>query len=398
MPDLPDFLPYLDRDALVRLTADLVNHDSEAPPGREEGVARFVVDRLRRLGFEAGVDPVAPDRANAIGRLRGAGGGGAPTLAFNGHLDVVPSGEAAWTSPPFAAEVRDDRLYGRGAADMKGGIAAAVHAVEILQAAKVTLRGDLLFALDADEEVNNIGLKKMLGDRVFAGVSACIIGEPTSLDIAVGHRGVAGVKAVFAGSATHAAQARRGVNAVEHACRFVQKVDELGKAKLREKDHPLLGPSLVTPTLIHGGFRVNVVPSRCELHLDLRMIPGESLDTALAELSTLAEGLRREIPSLDVSFHPTTYCPPGLTDAGHPVVAALRQAASGVPGAEGRIKGFEASGELSMITEGSGTPAVFFGPGGIAQAHTVDEFVEVEQLEKAALVYARAFALYLGWE
>ncbi len=396
MPELPDFTPRLDREALVRLAMDLIRHESEAPPGREEGVARFAAEQLRGLGFEAEVDPVAPGRANAIGRLRGAGGPGARTLAFNGHLDVVPRGEAAWTSPPYAPEIRGGRLYGRGAADMKGGIAAAMHAAAMLRAAGVRLRGDLLFALDADEEVNNIGLRKMLADKVFAGVSACVIGEPTGLDIAVGHRGVGGVGAIFAGSATHAAQAWRGVNAVAHACRFVQKVEELCRRKLRDRNHPLLGPSLVTPTLMHGGFRINVVPSRCELSLDLRMIPGESLDSAMAELAGLAEELRREVPDLDVSFRPTTYCPPGLTDAGHPVVAALREAALGVPGAGGGIKGFEASGELSMIAEGSGTPTVFFGPGGIAQAHTVDEFVEVEQLALAALVYARAFAIYLG--
>ena len=394
--DLAGLHLKVDEAALTRLTMEFIRHQSEAPPGREEGAAALAVERMRRLGFEAEVDAIAPNRANAIGRLRGCGGAGAGTLAFNGHLDVVPRGDAEWTTPPFKPEIREGKLYGRGAADMKGGIAAALHAVEMLERAGVKLKGDLLFALDADEEVTNIGLRKLLRDGVFAGATGCVIGEPTSLDIAVGHRGVAGIEAVFTGKAAHAAQSWRGANAVDHACRYVNLVHDLAGDKLISRNHPLLGPSLITPTRINGGFRVNVVPDHCALQLDLRLVPGETIESVHAELWSLADELRREISDLDVAFTTTTYCPPGLTESDQPVVGALQKAAVGVSRAKAAIKGFEASGELSLIVEETGVPTVFFGPGNIAQAHTVDEFVEVEQLTAAAMVYARMFACYLG--
>lgn len=396
MTAIPDIRPHFREKALLDLTRELISHDSSAPPGREEGVARRIAEFLGDLGFETRLDVFAPERANLIARLRGKESGAAPTLAFNGHLDVVPPGNAAWTTPPFAPDIRNGLLYGRGAADMKGGIAAAMYAAAMLRDAGVRLQGDLLFALDADEEVTNLGLRKMLADGVFSGVSACVIGEPTGLDIAVGHRGVAGITATFSGTSTHAAQAWRGVNAIEHASRFVLKAAELARRKHASMNHPLLGPSLITATVIEGGFRVNVVPESCRLSLDARLVPGETLASLMAELEGLAEELRREIPGFAVSFAATTYCPPGITDTAHPIIGAIRQAAAGVAGANAAVKGFEASGELSLIAEEAGVPTVFFGPGNIAQAHTADEFIAIDQLTAAALAYAGLFMRYLG--
>lgn len=376
----------------VKLAQDLVRLPSEAPPGAEKAVAERLAEVLSAAGLEVQLVEAAPDRPNVVARLRGEVPG--PTLLYQGHIDVVPAGDhSLWHFPPYAGVIQDGKLYGRGAADMKGGVAAMTAAALKLKEERMPLKGDLVLAFVVDEEVTNRGAKKLVADGLKADWA--VIGEPTNLEIALGHRGVVAFKVRTSGRAVHAAQGQSGVNAIEKAFSFAREIFDFGQT-LAERNHPLLGSASLHLTTIIGGTKVNIIPDTCEMMLDRRLLPGETKERAEAEIAGIIERLSARDKDFRATLAVTTYCPPGEIPAGHPLVQALRDATQKVLGMPAQHKGFEATCEASIITNGLGTPAVIFGPGRIAQAHNADEYVEVDQIMAAADIYTELARSVLG--
>jgi acetylornithine deacetylase/succinyl-diaminopimelate desuccinylase family protein len=372
----------IDEEYIVSIASSLVRINSENPPGREAEVASFLAERLSELGLKARVDAF-DERANCIAASKDFERAGLLLLT---HLDTVPAGErGAWSIPPFGGIIRDGKLYGRGAADAKGCIASMLGALKALADGGVELGGgDLVFAAVADEEVESRGVRRLIRRGFRANYA--VVGEPTSLRICVAHKGrlVAAVK--FAGRCAHSSRPELGINALYAASEFALGIEEHSK-KISERAHPLLEPPTISATIFRAGEKDNVVPGWAEVVVDYRALPGEKLEAILDELRHVAEevyrrrGTRHEIMVL-------RWVSPSEVDPRSRIVKVTADAARSVLGREPEIVGFQATCDMSYLVNEAGVPSIILGPGGLEQAHAVDEWVSVAELVAAAKIYA----------
>ena len=282
----------VDPDEVLDFTRALIAAKSENPGGTEDEAAAVAVDILTDLGAEPEIVRSEAGRPSVVATLGAAAG---PSLAWNGHLDVVPAGSLdTWRHDPWAGELDDDgRLVGRGAADMKGPIAAALAAASALRRAGTTLAGPLVFHLAADEELAGIHGTKVLWERGLLTQDAAIVGEPSELQVGLAERGGAWFTATAYGTAAHGSQPHRGVNAITSMARFLLRLPEV----LPDREHPLVGSPTVNAALISGGSAPNVVPDRCEVDIDRRIVPGEiDPDEVRAPFLALVASLARGAP------------------------------------------------------------------------------------------------------
>jgi acetylornithine deacetylase/succinyl-diaminopimelate desuccinylase family protein len=320
-------------------------------------------------------------------------GEGGRSLVFNGHLDVVPAGDPAdWPYPPYEAEIAEGRLWGRGATDMKGPVAAALAAAAAIRRTGIDLGGRLVFHLVADEEYMGVhGTAVLLRGGYLRG-DACIVGEPSELSIGLAQRGGAWIRAIAHGAIAHGSTPHLGVNAIESMARFVLAS---GNA-LPDRTHPLTGAPTINVSTIHGGRSFNVVPDRCEVDIDRRAVPGETLDDVVGGVDRVLETLANRHPGFDVSIDVKDWCEPAETPVDAPVVAALRAAAGDVRGRPPDEVGFTGITDARFYTNDAGVPAVVFGPGSLTVAHTTNEQVAVDELVEGARVYTQAFVRFLA--
>ena len=385
---------HLDLDELVRMAQALVRLDSSNPPGDEAAAARWVADRMRQLGFSDVrlVEP-RPGRASAVGRLVGQGGPGNRALLWNGHIDVVPAGDpAGWRHPPFAGVVADGRLWGRGAADMKGAVTALLEAVATLQRAGVRLQGDLVVHAVADEEMlGELGTRHLVASGE-ARADAAVCGEPTGLRPLVACRGILWVRITARGRSCHASTPHLGINAISQMGRVIQALDGLRWSAR----HPLLGPPTLSVGTIAGGTKTNVVPDRCTITVDRRLLPGETARQALEELRQVLRGLQAADPRLDVELEVLEQAEPSEISPAEPIVQAALRARRLVGLDDDGVGGMVATTDARFLINDAGIPTVILGPGRLEQAHTVDESVALDELEAGALLYAALMCEYLG--
>lgn len=360
-----------------------VNPSLEADAAGEAEIAGLVAGWLRGWGFDVEQIEFAPGRPSLLARLeRGAG----RALVLSGHLDTV--GVSDMVIEPFDPVVREGRIWGRGAADMKGGLAAALAAARELAAGDFS--GTLLLCLTADEEQGALGCRRLLRDGLHA--DGAIICEPTGLAIMPAHKGFAWIEIEFRGQAAHGSRPERGVDAIRHAGLFLARLDELEGALTHRKEHPLLGFGSIHAGTIHGGTAPSVYPSRCRLTLERRTLPKESVPALEAEVEFLLAQLRSEVPTLDAGLEVTLHCHGSEIPTDHELVTSLAAALDAVD-VEPRIEGMSAWVEAS-IYNAAGIPALCFGPGSIEEAHTADESAPVEEIvlaHQALLHTATAF-------
>lgn len=348
------------------------------PDGPGEGaVAARCAAWLEAWGFRVEVSDAAPGRPNVVATLTGGG----PTLLLNGHTDTV--GVQGMTVPPFDAAVRDGRLLGRGSCDMKGGLASLLAAASRL--ARTTPRPSVVVALTADEEHASLGMAAL----VEAGVEAdmAVVCEPTSLAVMPAHKGFVWLEAIFHGRAAHGSRPGEGVDAIRHAGRFLAALDAYEAALNARPPHPLLGHGSVHAGTIQGGEADSVYPALCRLTLERRTLPGERGPEVEAEFGQLLETVRERHPGLRADLRLTLERPGTDVSADAPVVERLL-AACASEGVEPRLAGMTAWVDAAFLNE-AGIPAVCFGPGDIGQAHTADEWVDIEQIRRCAGVLTR---------
>lgn len=374
----------------VELTAALVEFDSRNPslvtgaPG-ERGVAHFLARLLDEWGFRTELAAVTDGRANVVARA-GQARPGARSLMLNGHLDVV--GTDDMTHPPFLPQLDGDRLYGRGSADMKGGIAAMCVAAR--DAVRDGVEGEVIIAAVIDEEYESLGTRALLDSGVRA--DAAIICEPTRLAIAPAHRGFAWARLVFAGRAAHGSRYDIGVDAITHAALVLAELDRMQRDLLPLRVHPLLGRASLHASLVSGGTGISTYPDRCTLEIERRTIPGETAETFLGELRDACDSVRQLQPALDVQFELTTSQLPSDVAADAPIVAGLRRAL-GEQGLAASVQGLSAWTDAALLNA-AGIPAICFGPGDIALAHATTEWVLVSEIESARQVLERVITTW----
>jgi acetylornithine deacetylase/succinyl-diaminopimelate desuccinylase family protein len=384
-PRIGSITAHLDRARTAGILRDLVRTRSQNPFDGEAKVAAYVAGFLRRLGLEVETPEVLPGRPNVIGRLRGAGGG--PVLAFNTHMDTVPEGNG-WTRAPFGGEIVGGDLYGRGAVDAKGPLAALLAAVEGIVGSGARLRGDLLVTAVADEETCSTGARRLCSE---IEVDLAIVGEPTRLQVGVAHRGSLRPVIVVAGRTAHSSRPHEGINAAYRAVPVLRALEVYGQELASRPPHPLCGAPSAAVTLVSAGIKENVIPGRCEIVLDRRMVPGEDEGRALAEIGQVLDEVRAEHPGLEVEVErtiPTTGAPSEL-DPSHPLVAIALEAASLALGTPARLHGLSGACDMTHF-RAAGIPCLVMGPGDESQAHQPDERMDLEQLHRGALAYALA--------
>ncbi len=361
--------------------ARLVGIDTQNPPGAERPGADLVGALMREAGFEVAFDEYRPGRANVVGRLSNGDG---PTFAFNTHIDVVPAG-AGWSSDPFSLRERDGRLYGRGACDAKGPLVAMVEALRMLAADRGGWRGTLMGVFVADEEVASEGARRYAATR--PAIDYAVIGEPTSNATVIAHKGSLRPIVRIHGVSAHSGTPDLGDNAIYRLGQLVSLVERHHREAVRLRTHPLVGAASLTVTRANAGVADNVVPDRCDLMLDRRMVPGEDEAAVKAEIEALLDearrgfGLRCEI----VEWKPTTG---GATEtaADHPIVAASLAAGRRHGVADPGPGGFQGGCDLVHFRT-LGAQGAVIGPGDLAVAHKPDEFVPVDEFVAASLIY-----------
>ncbi len=400
-------------DEIVRIASDLLAIESHRyAPGHETPAAVHVRDLLQREGIEAELIDVRDGRCNVIATLKGTGGG--PRLMFNGHLDTVPPGEMP---RPFEPHVMDGQLRARGACDMKGGVAAMLYAMIGLKRAGIPLKGDLIFTgVIAEEDSTSLGTLHLVEHGPKADMA--VVSEPSSLEVIVAHKGFDYYNITVEGVPAHSSRPPAGVSAVYRAAHIVNAIETRLIPQTNERAHPLVGPASINVAAILGFARNEekavlrrgpgdkppgaTVPDSCTIFLDRRRIPGETLEDVAEEFEAMLDSLRVEDEKLDATLHFTPACPelpshpPLDTDPAHPLVReCLRIAASerGVPAVETGVPFWS---DAALLNSMGGIPAIVFGPGDVAFAHSNTEFVPVDELLIATRINARLALALLG--
>ncbi|MFW6078939.1 MAG: ArgE/DapE family deacylase [Gemmatimonadota bacterium] len=372
--------------AATTLAAALVAVPSVNPALEEGGageakLAELTAEWLADWGFAVDRVEGPGGRPSVVGRLaRGAG----PRLVLNGHLDTV--GVEGMTVAPYGGEVRGGRLYGRGAADMKGGVAALLAAArDAAREAGGPSRGELIVTLVADEEHASEGMRAVLDAGLDA--DAAIVCEPTSLAVAPAHKGFVWLEVEFRGRAAHGSRPARGIDAIRHAGRFLARLDAIESTIVAGPPHPLLGHGSVHAGTIAGGSAPSVYPDRCRVVLERRTLPGETAADARAEVEALLRELAEDVPELDARVEVRLARPGTEAPSDSAIVHAL-EAALEAEGRPPRTAPMTAWVDAALLNR-AGIPAVCFGPGDIEAAHSPDESVDVAEVETAHRVLRR---------
>jgi acetylornithine deacetylase len=369
-------LPFADS---VALTEALVRIDSRNPslaedaPG-ERSIVEFLASVLDDWGFEVKRIEAAPGRPSIVARGGEAGG---RRLMFNGHLDVVDV--RGMTHQPFAAERKDGRMYGRGASDMKAGVAAMCAAGA--RCVRRGLGGELVIAAVCDEEWASIGTQSVIDAGVPA--DAAIVCEPTRLAVMPAHKGFVWLDIDVRGRAAHGSRWELGVDAIRHAGLLLAELDALDSG-LSARSHPLLGRPSLHASTISGGSGMSTYPDRCLLAIERRTIPGESPQMALDEVLAACRRIEQRRPGFEAEVTLRLAREPSDVAIDAPVVEALL-AASRSHGHAPQVTGMSAWTDAAILNA-AGIPAICFGPGDIALAHADEEFVMIDEIELAAAI------------
>ena len=380
----------VERGDPVGLTRELVRIDSRNPslvtggPG-EANVAKALAEVLEAWGFRVDVIDAAPGRPNVVAKI---GTPGARALMFNGHLDVV--GIEGMTHDPWSANGNGqaDRIYGRGSSDMKAGIAAMCAAAA--RAGAGTLNGEIIIAAVADEEYESIGTRSLIERGLRA--DAAIVTEPTRLAIMPAHLGFVWLDVTTHGRAAHGSRWDIGVDAIRHAGILLAELDRMDDEEMPKQRHSLLGRPSVHASLIEGGIGMSTYPDKCTVRIERRTIPGETAESVRRELELAVSRARSRQPKLRADVLVTFAQEPSDVAVDAPIVRALT-AALDESGESVRIEGMTAWTDAALLNA-AGIPAICFGPGDISLAHAAEEWVSVDEIERATGILAR---LVTGW-
>ena len=373
--------------ALNDTLADLIRLNTVNPAYGDGGTEANALPLLREFfdtrGIETTEQEVFPGRHNLLARLPGRG---KRRLVLEAHTDTVSV--KGMTIPPFEPAVRGGRMYGRGAVDDKAGLAAMLHAVASIHSDGITPPCEVLLAAVVDEEFSYRGVV-----RLCEGLEAdaAIVAEPTEMRVVIASKGVLRLRLHTRGKAAHSAKPHLGNNAISHMARLVLALEQEHR-DLAAVTHPLLGSPTVNVGVIQGGVQVNLVPDQCTIELDRRLLPGEAAANVVGGYQRLLAKLTSEHPG----FFAEIEAPPLLVDealntpADAPVVTTAQKVLLSL-GLHPEVCGVPFGSDASKLSR-AGIPTILFGPGSIDQAHSVDEYVELDQVARAAAFY-REFIL-----
>ena len=380
MPPIPSALD---------IARDLVRMDTRNPPGREVECAHYLGDLLGASGLEVSYYEFAPARTSLVARLRGEGGEAdrKKPLCFGGHIDVVPLGAAEWSVDPFGAEIADGRLYGRGATDMKAGVASFVHVAMKLAAEGTRGTADIVLAICAGEETGCEGSSHLGRTGALGEAGAIVIAEPTANYPILGHKGALWLKVESEGVTAHGSMPERGVNAIYKAARAVTKLEDFD---FNVKPHELLGRSTLNVGTVQGGLNLNSVPDRAAFTVDIRTLPEQDHAGIVAGLEGYLGEESRIGRIVDVGGVHTPHTHPWMRE----VYAAMEP----ILGESIEPRGAPYFTDASALTPACGhPPTVILGPGEMHMAHQTDEYCPVAHIPQAVEAYEALARQWCGY-
>lgn len=366
------------------VSIDSVNPDLQPGAGGESEIAAFVAAWFRAHGIETELQDAAPGRPNVIGIVRGTGGG--RSLMLNAHMDTVGRGGMP---DPLSGTIEGNRVYGRGAWDMKGSLAAIMLAAHDLSLDPPA--GDVIVTAVVDEEYASIGTQAIVQQYTAGGA---IVTEPTQLELSVAHKGFIWFDITTAGVAAHGSLPNVGVDAIAKMGKVLTGIETLSQRLLEETPHPLLGTGSMHASLIRGGSELSSYPRSCTLSIERRLIPGQTPAAAEGELRSILDEAGAGDPQFRATFEAGLYRSPFEQDLADPIVTAVREAATEILGATPIYAG-EAGWMDSSILSNAGIPTVIFGPDG-AGAHADEEWVDLDTLEQCRRIYVCAARNFCG--
>jgi len=396
------------------LLRQLIQADSTPSKG-EAAAAEVIATYFNRHGIDCQVDQWDGNRANVVAHVKT--GRQRPALLFVCHLDVVSPGQEDWAHPPFGAVEDKGRIYGRGAADMKGGTAAAVAAICEAARTEAALQGDIILAATAGEETDSAGVVRFMQDyfggqkaeggeqktaspskiqlpesvlsrlsSVLGNLAGIIVPEPTDFAVVTAHRGLFWLKITTRGKSVHSSMPERGINAIGSMKRVL---DELERYQVQAEPHPLLGDCSMSINTIGGGEAMNIVPDRCTLGIDIRTLPGQDHETVRYDFERMLARLKTAVPNFDGELLIDRSVRAMETDAECDFVKTFCSAVE-----------VDLTNAIGFTTDAPhllplGAPIVIFGPGKPRMCHQVDEYIEIGDLRTGVEMFKSVIGKFL---
>ena len=370
------------KDAIISLTQELVRVPSFSSDAEGlSAIAHVISEEMKKAGLSVELMEAEKGLTNVIGKYRGSDT--APWILFNGHTDVVPvPSEKDWVSPPFSAEIKDGRIYGRGACDMKGGLAAMLTVPKIIFSLFPEYKGNLILAATVDEEIGGFnGMKYVVEQGIKANMG--IVCEPTDLKIVNVCKGLLWLKLRTRGISAHGGMPKQGVNAI-HKMSII--IDALENYDFPQTPHEILGKPSVNIGKIRGGSRPNVVPDFCEAEIDIRYLPGQIYQQIIDELNGLISDLRKQDPQIDAEVKLVRYRSPVEISIEETVVKTVGEALRRILGREPEFRGMISAADSEYLVN-AGIPSIMFGPGSDHLAHATNEWIAIDDILTAVKVY-----------
>ena len=371
----------------VQLTKEMVEIKSFSfMENQEEEISKYILDFFTENGITSYRTEIVPGRYNTFAILKGEDSENNPSLLLTGHMDTVPAYDF---KEAFTAREDADYLYGRGSCDMKGALAAMMCAMVNIKESGTKLKGDLIFCGVADEEEAGIGTESLI--KTGPEATYAVIGEPTKLEIALGHKGLEWIEISFKGKKVHGGAQKDGVNAIMMAGRFLHKLETEYLPKLEKRTHPVLGTATLNIGTITGGDQPSTVADKCSISIDRRCLTDETIAQVYEELQAICDELHEEDPKFeaeirDVFNGETMPHIPFCTDENSPLVKAAENAL-GREGMTPVLTCFPAWSDAGFMNALTKSECIVLGPGDLAVAHSIHEKISKRQLLSAVSVY-----------
>jgi len=371
------------KDEIIRLTQELVRVPSFSGDAQNlSRIAEIISGEMSRDGFTIQLLEAEEGLTNVVGTFQGSDT--APWILFNGHTDVVPvASDKEWIVEPFSAEIRDERIYGRGACDMKGGLAAMLAAPKIVFNLFPEYKGNIILTATVDEEIgSDKGMKYVVEQGIKADMG--IVCEPTELKIVNVSKGLLWLKLMTKGKSAHGAMPEQGVNAIFKMSKILKRLEGYD---FKQGRHKVLGKPTVNVGRISGGERPNVVPDSCEAEIDIRYLPNQSHSKVINDLKKLIENLKKKDHQIDAEIDIIRYRSPVEISKEEAVIKTIMKGAKRILGKYPKFQGMLSPGDSAHLVN-AGIPSVMFGPGQEQLAHSTNEWIAIDDILTAVKIYA----------
>lgn len=378
---------YVSVDEIINLTKDLIETEGhKATEKRESDVAYFIKKILDKENIKTKIKEIETMRPNIYGKLKGESD--EIELMFNGHIDTVPGFTMDYK--PFSPFIKDGKIYGRGSADMKGGIAAVLAAMIATKRSEAKLKKSLFFAGVVGEEECSKGTEQLIKDNIIPKM--VVIPEPTQLEVAIAHKGMEWIEVIFKGKSTHGSRPHEGINAIYTASEFCNIVRTELQKKVESKKYTLIGNATINVGVVKGGNDPNIVPNRAKVQIDRRWLPNETIEEIYEEIN---EAAKKAVNKIGGSFEvnelreltASMINTPHSIDENYKLVKEALSSVEKITSKKKEAVAFPAWSDAGLLTNHTSAKSIILGPGNIDQAHADDEFCDIEEIIKTSEVY-----------